>query len=240
MAYPTFIFGAQRSGTDMVGSVISRCANVEFYNESDSEAFHSFQLRSEETVTRLVRQSRAVVVLFKCILDSQSSRKLLGLHESAKAIWLFRPYADVVNSNLKKFKGHFQDLTDMVHDPSSAGWRVENVAPDDLELVKKFQQKKVSDASARALLWFLRNQLLFQQNLENDPRVLVANYDHLVTDPIYCFARIFDFLGLAFSPNFVRTVRASSIGKDAGPVIDDEIASLCQEMFDRLSRSSAL
>ena len=239
-AYPAFVFGAQRSGTDMVASVFNNCQRVECYNESDPEAFDRFVLRGEDTVRRLVKRSRATAVFFKSILNSQNARALLDLDANAKAIWLFRSYPDVVNSNLKRFKSHFRDLTEMVHDPERAGWRIENVTAEDMELVRKYQSQGVSDASARALLWFLRNQLLFQQKLDSDPRVFIANYDRIVTDPVAAFDRIFAFFRLPFNPRFVRHVQSSSIAKEAPPEIDPEIKQLCERMFEKLNGVAAL
>jgi hypothetical protein len=239
-AFPAFIFGAQRSGTDMVASVFNRSAEVECYNESDPEAFDSFVLRSQGIVTTLARKSRARAVFFKSILNSQDARALLDLDANAKAIWLFRPYADVINSNLKRFKSHYRDLTEMLHEPEKAGWRVANVSSENLALVRKFHDKGVSDASARALLWYLRNQLLFQQELERDRRVLIANYDSIVTDRAASFARIFAFFGLPFSKRYTDHVLASSVGKDAAPDMDPEIRELCDSMMQRLKSVATL
>jgi hypothetical protein len=239
-AYPAFIFGAQRSGTDMVASVFNRCPEAECYYESDPEAFDRFVLRGRAVVSHLAQKSHARTVFFKSILNSQNARCLLDLDERAKAIWLFRPYQDVVNSNLKRFKAHFQDLSEMLHDPEKAGWRVENVSVEDMALVRKYHDKGVSDASARALLWYLRNQLLFQQHLAHDPHVLIANYDRIVTNPIDAFSQIFAFFGLPFRPRFVAKVKASSIQRDPSPIIDPDIQQLCDGMFNRLKSVTAL
>ena len=118
--------------------------------------------------------------------------------------------------------------------PQRAAWRIENVTPDDMALVRKFHDKKVSDASARAFLWFLRNKQLFQQQLDDDPNVLVVNYDGMVTKPVEMFERMFEFLGVDFRPRYARTVHSRSIRKSASPAIDREIAEMCDEMYVRL------
>jgi len=218
----------------MVASVFDRSAECECYYESDPEAFDHFVLRGQDVVTHLVRKSRAEVVLFKSILNSQNARALLDSYEGSKAIWLFRPYPDVVNSNLKRFKSHFKDLDEMLNAPDMAGWRVENVPGDDIELIRKYHGRAVSDASARALLWYLRNRLLFHQQLDVDSRVLIANYDNIVTNPKESFARIFSFFDLQFRPQYVSGVQATSVRRDPAPDIDPEITELCENMFSRL------
>ena len=183
-ARPAFVFGAQRSGTTMMAKVIGRCERAEIYLENDPEAFDNYSLRDLATIDELVRQSRADVVLFKSILDSQIAAELLDRYDRSKAIWIFRPYWDVVNSSLRQFRDHYQELDSMVRRPQDAGWRVKNVAESDMELVRFYHKKKVSDASARALLWYLRNQLLFQQVLDVDSRVAIINYDDIVRRPV--------------------------------------------------------
>ena len=109
-----------------------------------------------------------------------------------------------------------------------------------MALVRKFHRKGVSDASVRALQWYLRNQLLFQQGLENHPRVLIVRYGRIVTEPSDSFRKIFSFFDIPFRVNFVSHVRTSSIGKDPPPVLDPEIRSLCDDMFARLSAVAAI
>ncbi len=234
-ARAAFVFGAQRSGTDMVASVLNESPEVECYYESDLEAFQDFVLIGNERVSTLVARSRARVVLFKSILNSQNATTLLDLGTESRALWLFRPYEDVVNSNLKRFHGHFSELDEMIMDPVSAGWRVENVLSADMKLVEKYRDRKVSDASARALLWYLRNRQYFQQGLNHDARVLLANYDHIVTDRNESFERIFAHLNLTYRPRYARKVLTTSIRRDPTPELDPEIRQLCDAMFGELS-----
>jgi len=223
----------------MMAKVIGRSPRAELYLENDPEAFDNYALKELATIDALVRHSRADVVLFKSILDSQIARELLDRYDNAKAIWIFRPYWDVVNSSLRHFKNHYQDLDLMVHRPVEAGWRVQNVAEDDMALVRRFHAKGVSDESARALLWYLRNQLLFQQRLESDARVAVVNYDDIVKFPSARYPGIFAHLGLQFAPHFTSEVRATSVNRRARPAIDPEIAALCDPMLERLTGARA-
>jgi hypothetical protein len=123
----------------------------------------------------------------------------------------------------------------MISDPVSAGWRVENVLSADMKLVEKYRDRKVTDASARALLWYLRNRQYFQQGLDHDARVLLANYDHIVTNRNESFERIFAHLNLAYKASYAGKVLTTSIRRDPPPELDPEIRELCDAMFDELS-----
>lgn len=235
-ARPVFVVGTQRSGTNMFARVLDRSLQTECYHENDEEAFDNYVLRDHHTIARLVQRSSAEVVVFKPICDSQHTKQLLALHPGSQAVWVYREYPDVVNSSLKMFKANYRDnyLHNMLFEPDRAAWRIENVVPRDLKLVEKFYRKGVSDASARALIWYLRNALFFQQGLESDSRVLLANYERLVTQPAERFQRVFDFLGLTYKDRLVDSVFSSSVSKAANPEIDPEIQSLCDEMYNRL------
>ena len=219
----------------MIMDVLHASPETECFNESDDEAFEGYVLKDVDIVEPLTRRSHAKVAIFKCILSSQHAAKLLELHPNGRVVWMFRRYEDVVNSNLARFPRHFEELHDMLYDPVRAGWRLENVTPDDMALVRKFYDKRADDASARALIWFLRNQLLFQQNLDRDPRVLLVNYDHLVSDPDGNLEKVFKFLGIEYRPEFAGDVHNQSIRKSKPCSFDPEVKELCDGMFERLA-----
>jgi len=230
-ANPVFVVGTQRSGTNMFANVLDRSFQTECYHDNDDAAFCNYILKDEATIAKLVRDSRAKAVVFKPICDSQNATRLLKLHPRAQAIWIYRHYFDVVNSSLQQFREHRAYLHHMLYDRQKAGWRVENVLPEDMELVERFYHAGVSDASARALIWYLRNTLYFQQQLEQDDRVLLVNYERLVTHPCERFRRVFDFVGLEYRDRWVRSVFGSSVGKAEHPKIDPEIHRLCERIY---------
>ncbi len=63
---------------------------------------------------------------------------------------------------------------------------------------------------------------------------MLLAYEDLVGDPRSAFARVFDFLGLAFSENLVSGIRAGSVGKESFPEIDPRIAASCEDLQARL------
>ena len=50
-----------------------------------------------------------------------------------------------------------------------------------MQLIKEQYDRKISDASSRGLIWYLRNYQFFQQKLDSDPRILMVNYEFLMT-----------------------------------------------------------
>lgn len=233
-AYPVFVFGCHRSGTNMLMNVLNRSGQVECYHENDEEA-QVVRLRDYTTISRLIKKSFAKVVTFKPATESQNATKILNAHQGSKGIWIYRRYQDVTNSSLRNFKEHYKYLHYMLFEPERADWRIENVSPEDMKLVEKYYNKKVSDASARTLIWYLRNHLYFQQNLgDKDERVLLVNYERLVSNPHLQFKRIFDFIGARYIERFANSVFSTSINKSPFPEIDSEIQALCDEMYENL------
>lgn len=233
-ARAAFVFGEMRSGTNMVIRTLSMYPDTECYLENDEEAFDSFVLRDDEVVSRLIGKSRAKVVAFKPIADSQNARKILDRHQGAKGVWIYRRYADAVNSALALWKEHKKYLHYMLHEPESAGWRLNNVPHESLDLVRRFYTDDLTDSSARALIWYIRNNLYFQQELETDPRMLLVNYERIVSDAEPEFQRIASVLGCRHDPRATRHIFSKSVKKRQPPVIDVEIRELCEQLFDEL------
>ncbi|MFQ5462385.1 MAG: sulfotransferase [Phycisphaerae bacterium] len=235
-AVPAFVLGAQRSGTNMLMDVLGRCPYVEAFNETDPEAFDHYRLKPPASLVALVERSFARVALFKPICDSQKARVLLDVFPDGKVVWIYRDYRDVVNSALRQFQDHTKYLHYVLHEPDVAGWRLENVSDKSLDLVRQFHARGIDDASARALIWVLRNEQFFQNELDSDDRAMLVRYESLVQDPATEFEALFRFLDLPFDPSCVLRVSPHSINKHASPDIHPEIAALCADMTARLDR----
>lgn len=230
----TFIGGCQRSGTNFFIRVLNHCKVTECYLENDDEAFDNYMLKNYDKIKQLVSKSKAQVVVFKSICDSQKINELFTNLPNSKAIWIFRHYNDVVNSALRNFKEHRKYLYYMLYEPIIARWRIENVTKEDLELVEKYYKQGIDDASSSALVWWLRNKLFFQQHLDKNSKLLMVRYENLVTQPVKEFERVFNFLGIYCDVKVTRIAHTKSISKNSPPNIDPEIKMLCEELFIRL------
>jgi len=239
-ATPAFVLGAQRSGTNMLMDVLGRCPQVETFNETDPEAFDHYRLKSLPALVDLIERSFARLVLFKPICDSQKARKLLDVFPDGKVVWIYRDFSDVVNSALRQFQDHTKYLHYMLFEPEVAGWRLENVSAASLELVRRHHARGIDNASARALIWVLRNEQFFQNELDGDDRARLVRYESLVQDPATEFEALFRFLDLPYRPSYALRVSPHSIKKHASPTIQPEIAARCADMAARLNRCQSL
>jgi len=233
--YPVFIFGEQRSGTNMLINTLNKSMDTNCYFETDDEAFDNYQLKNTDVIETLVNKSYASCVIFKSISDSQNASLLLDRFLGAKGIWIYRSYSDVINSSLRNFKEHYKFLELIIKDPEKAAWRAENVSQKNMVMIKKYYDLNISDASSRGLIWFLRNDLYFQQKLDQDHRVLLVKYEDLVLEPLRAFKSIFNFLEIDFKVKFIREISSSSISKNAKTEIDDEIEKMCSNHLYRLN-----
>ena len=237
-ATAVFVFGEMRSGTNMLVDVFSRSRFAECYEEYDDEAYHDYVLRDDRTIEQLIARSCARRVVFKPITSNQKAAQLLDRFPDSRGVWIYRRYLDVVNSAVRNFSENNKYLYYMLHDPETAGWRLENVTEENLELVRRIWSAGASEESARALIWYLRNCQLFQQALDCDDRLLVVRYEDIVRSPDVHVRRVFDFVGLEFEPAVTRGLFQSSIDKHASPDIDPEIEELCRGLLARLDNCS--
>lgn len=232
---PLFVVGCQRSGTTMVLEVLDRSGETSVFHEYHRAAMEDFRLRAPEVIDRIVDESRAPVVVFKPITESQWTDRLLERHPQARAIWLFRRYQDVANSALAKWPGTNTTFVDAIREgePAKLGWQTERISPE-VQAVVNAVGADLSQAEGAAMFWYARNQLYFEQDLAHDPRVLLVQYEQLVQDPEGGFRRIFEFAGATFDPAFVRDVAPTSLGRRTFGPIRDSVKRICDEMMSRL------
>jgi Sulfotransferase domain len=236
-----FVVGCQRSGTTMLLSVLGKSAECQVYHEGkNSPAYDYCRLRSNETVKSLIQNSYKPIVVFKPVLDSQHTDRLLDLYPNAKAVWMYRDYRDVVNSAVKKWQGDQKDIMygiaagiqrDPKHHQHAIGDRMSD---ETINLVKKLCNPDMSPEDGAALLWYVRNLIYFDLGLDKDPRVLLVRYEDLVTKPQKYFSRIFDFVGCDFDQKYVGNIFDTSVKKNVVPAITAGVELHCREMAQRL------
>lgn len=218
----------------MLTDCLDRSLKTATYNESDEQAFQGYALRENEIIRGLVEKSRASHVVFKSLADSSRAVELLQLFPSAKVVWIFRNYQDVVNSAMKKWTEHNKYLSYILHEPEKAGWRATNLTSSLLELIRFHYDRDISDTSARALIWYVRNSMFFEQSLDTNSRACLVRYEDLTRLPETEFERIFRFLDLPLSDSFYGRVSTKSIRRDEAPVIDAAITGICDELQQKL------
>ena len=239
-AVPVFIFGEMRSGTNMLTDCLDRSWRTDVFNESDADAFYRYALRDNAIVQRLIKKSKATHVIFKSLADSARANELLQLLPNAKAIWIYRNYEDVVNSAVRKWTEHNKYLYYILHEPERAAWRARNLPSNLISIISEHYERGLSEVSARALIWYVRNQLLFEQELGSRHNICLIRYEELAKNPASEFKRIFKFLEIPLKESHYRQVSTRSIGRDEPPVIDKAVRTLCEaltvELDNRLAK----
>jgi hypothetical protein len=223
----------------MLLTCLGQSPQIECRNENDPAAFSNYRLRDHATIRRLILRSRAGWVVFKPICDSQWATRILEAFPDGRAIWVYRHYTDVVNSSLRQFKEHARYLHYILHDRKTAGWRAESVSDADMTLIREHYARGISDPSARALIWYLRNVQFFQQRLDFDDRIRLACYEAIVRAPETELGVLFAHLGIEAGRRLAHSVFRTSIHKHDPPVVDPLIATLCDGLFNRLAAARA-
>lgn len=235
-AVPVLIFGEQRSGTNMLLDCFDRSPQTAVYNETDDDAFVDYELRDLQVLRAIVGASPASHVVLKPTADGNRADEVLDALPGARGIWIFRDYRDAVSSALALFREtSLEYLIKVATRSPVARWRSINITDADRLMIQSHLSRGISEASARALIWFIRNSFLFRLHLDARRDVLVINYEDLVGNPTEVVGMAFKFAGLPFKRNYAAEVFASSIGRRPAPHIDPEIAAACESLLSRMA-----
>ena len=240
LSTPVFLVGVQRSGTNMVVRGLERSPEFAVHNENDGKVFVRYELRSIETVRRVVERSHARYTLFKPLCDSHRTDELLdhlGTTMPARGIWAYRGMEGRVRSSLSKFRDHnLNVLADIAAGRSLDRWQAQRIRPDTMELIRSFDWEQMSPASASALFWYVRNRLLFDLELTDRPDLVVVSYRQLVKHPREAIEPVLNLLGLRFTDDLIAHIdaREASSARKAPLDIDPRVRTLCGELEDRL------
>lgn len=240
-ARPVFIFGAQRSGTGMLGQCLGRSPECENLGESDARAFVRFSLRELPVIDKLISDCPYRYLVFKPLKDSHRVRELLGMRNTARAIWAYRNYEDRINSAVRKFGRRPLEVIGAYQAGDHGRWQLQGISASTSELLMKLDVDRLSQSDGAALMWWLRNSLYFDQGLDREPRVRLWSYDAFVMRPEPELRSLLQFLGPEYHAFMLRRVHAHSLSKEPAPVIDADVRIMCEALLARLdaARTSA-
>jgi hypothetical protein len=237
-AMPVFLVGVQRSGTNMLVRGLERAPEFEVHNENDRETFHRFRLLPDPVIRSVVMRSPHEYVLFKPLCDSHRTAELLdgiGTPHPGKAIWAYRGVDGRVRSALAKFgDSNLRALARISAGYGAASWQAQGLSEASLELIRSFDYRAITPASAAALFWFVRNSLFFELGLSDRPDVILMSYDAMLMRPEPTMRALCRFLGLPFDPAYVRHVEVRSRPGAPMDAIDPEIRGRCADLQGRL------
>lgn len=228
------VSGVQRSGTNMIMDLLEASPEADVYHETDPRAFENYLMRDEVTIARLLARSRFPLFVLKGLHEAERARALIDRFAPGQFVWVFRNWPDVVNSNMRSWPGGRNQIEDIVRDPASARWRGRGMTAQTHALVREAYRPGMNDASAQALFYVYRNQLLFDQALERDPRTFVLDYDAFVAAPEVGVPALARFAGVAVTERMLATPSAAVPRRKAPPEVLPHIAELASQMHQRL------
>lgn len=190
-----FIFGCQRSGTTMLVDLLDCSPDVTTFGEGTNRALHSHRLRSPERITRLIRSGPAPVTAMKPICDSQLADVILDQHHGSRAVWIWRNPVDVARSAIAHWGSHQLEVMASIRSGrfDDVGWRGERIPAQTLDAICDTPLRTVWDGAV--LMWFMRTSLYLSLGLDNDPRVLLIDYDALLGHPRAAVEQLFGHIG---------------------------------------------
>jgi hypothetical protein len=193
------------------------------------------RFRSKEEINALLAASPKEVVVFKPLMESQYASELMD-RQAAKGIWIYRNYLDVADSAVARWGDSQKKVIDRIaaDDWGSLGWRIERMSRHTIHQLKKIWRPDLSTHEGACLFWWTRNRLFLEQNLFEKPRLMLLNYESMVSDPVQEFKRLFRFLDVPFEPGYVHGIHASSVNKKTSPPIREEVLELCRRCLQDL------
>ena len=229
---PVFIMGCQRSGTRVPLSVLEQAPDVLTYGEGAPEYYHGLLLRSDDLLDQGFARCVFPWLVLKPLCDSHRARQLLERFPTSRIIWIFRGYQDTVRSTSLKWSSGATVVKQMVEGRLRPDdWRRGGLTEESLDVVRRLYQPDLTLDHANALLWYVRNRLVLDQDLFDCARVLVVKYEDLTGNPIQHFDRLFDFIGEPLQARYISEVKDTRHRVTPRLSIPEPVAETCEALF---------
>jgi hypothetical protein len=233
------IVGCQRSGTTLMSRLFDAdrdCRVFEEFSALSAVGKDGIRLNPLPDVAAVLSRVPAPLVVMKPLVETQRLRTLLNYFPNAKVLFMYRRYADVASSDLRKFGP--RNAIDNIR-PIAAGdthnWRSAGATPQVRAHVARFFSESMNPNDAAALFWFARNQLYYDLELAARGDVMLCRYEHLATEPAAVMRRIYDFAGVTCPDlSHTRQVHSSSVSKGRNLELLPEVRALCEQLQARL------
>lgn len=241
-----FIFGCQRSGTTMLRSFIGFDPRINDIGEGDPPYFWQVPVEDprylravpDQEIEELSQAQSSPIVLIKPLHDSQRAAALLDRFPTAKGIWIFRHYREVILSHLHYYKKRYdplpyvQDLLDL----NSKSWKAESLSEEMAEFIRSHRAEITTPTAAYALFWLARNSLLFQNF---HPALITLNYADMVRQPQAALALLSRHIELPLDERYAQFPETRERKQELPDEIPMAIKTACDEMFERLVRQAS-
>jgi len=149
---PVFVIGYQRSGTTMLIRQLNRHFWTEVKGEI-SDAMEAFRIKKPKHVNKLVEKSKAKVLILKPLEDTHRALEFLDDFPDSRLIFIFRHYADVVNSSMSLGWGEYcenniERISLGVHFPYGEAF---NLSEKNVQFIRNLYDSDMSQQSCTAL-----------------------------------------------------------------------------------------
>lgn len=237
-----FIMGCQRSGTSLLTRVFVRDKNAVVFREASalsSNDPHKLRLNPLGELKRRFDRLNCDLIVAKPLVESQNAGELLSYFPNGHVLWAYRHYQDVAASSLKAF-GVGVGVSDIRPFLSNdqTNWRSQNASQETRTIIATHFSEEMNPNDAAALFWYARNRLLFDQNLQDHPRVTLLRYEDFAQSPGESLEKIYRFLGQTYpGKGMLKEVHAKSVKKGKDVALSPEVDALCQELYGRLENA---
>lgn len=237
---PLFIFGMNRSGTNMLAWSLDRASESTLFNEDHPDAFVNFELKDDQTIADLIRKSGDSLCIFKSILNLLEADSIVDRFDG-RGIIIFRPVEQVISSLINEFgdvgvHNIRCQLADIVDGRLPMLMRRSDCFEGSIKsLIQDWLRDPLDDASAVALSWLCLHKLVFSARLDRDPRFLFVGYDRLTEDPEFELRRVCAFAGCAFEPAMAEGIKPSTRLSPTDKIAENLLLR-CHAMQESLSR----
>lgn len=233
------IFGCQRSGTTMLQQTfLDRSWRVLILEEHDHRLVgpghggEETAWQEYSTVLGRIRRLPFEVVAAKPLVESASATELMDAVGTVKAIWMLRHYPEVARSNVSRFgmDNPYRDLQP-IRSQDTLDWRYKGMTEETWETVTAMMSRRLTPFDAAALFWWTRNQLYFDQRLQEDDRVRILRYERACNQPDEVIRSLSDYIGVALPLRSITTrVRAHPPRETRE--LDPDVDRLCRKLWD--------
>jgi len=238
-----FIFGHQRSGTNLLFRLLSDSLGARSYNEDNMDAFTCFRLRDTESIDALIATSARPCV-FKPISQTMNFVEILASHRGARGVFIFRNPLDVVTSLLREYGSSLHELTHdigynfMVNRLRDLNITLSDWRPIDA-IIDRFSGRfsLSSDfASKCALRWLLQHATLQQRGILQSSAVVPIAYEDILAHPEQVSMRLSAHLQADVGlPAMPHQRDGTDFFRDS---IDVQLARDCMELFEAFREAS--
>jgi len=234
---PIFVFGKQRSGTNMVIDVMRLHPDTEVFSESiESEAFLKWRIRSFETLKSLIKSSKEPFVCFSPLMDSHLVEVFMQQFSNGKFVWVYRDYRDNANSTLRKFPLGTRKIKDVLskRQDEKRKWFKDGISPRTLDRLKNLNIEEFSEFDFACLTWWVRNRICVELDDVCLQKIIFIKYEDLATNPRETFKILCGKLGMRYLDKATCLIHSKSIGKNPYPEVHSDVKNLCDDLMEEL------